>query len=51
MQKDIDFSSNKLNNPGFMSKAPAQQIENEKGKLKKAQEKMAKIEESISKLG
>lgn len=51
VQKDIDFSSNKLNNPGFMSKAPAQQIENEKGKLKKAQEKMAKIEESISKLG
>ncbi|MDE6593707.1 MAG: valine--tRNA ligase [Oscillospiraceae bacterium] len=51
VQKDIDFSSNKLNNPGFMAKAPEQQIENEKAKLQKAQEKMAKIEESIKRLG
>ncbi len=51
VQKDIDFSSNKLNNPGFMAKAPEQQIENEKAKLQKAREKMAKIEESIKRLG
>ena len=50
VQKDIDFSSNKLNNQGFVSKAPAQQVEAEKAKLAKAQEKMAKIEESIAAL-
>ena len=47
VQKDIDFSSGKLNNQGFTSKAPAQQIEAEKAKLAKAQEKMIKIEQSI----
>ena len=51
VQKDIDFSSGKLNNPGFTSKAPAQQIENEREKLAKALEKMKKIEESIAALG
>ena len=50
VQKDIDFSSNKLNNQGFVAKAPAQQVEAEKAKLAKAQEKMAKIEESIAAL-
>ncbi len=48
VQKDIDFSNGKLNNQGFISKAPEQQIEAEKAKLAKAQEKMAKIEQSIS---
>lgn len=48
VQKDIDFSSNKLNNQGFVAKAPAQQIEAEQAKLTKAQEKMAKIEQSIA---
>ncbi|MBQ4486005.1 MAG: valine--tRNA ligase, partial [Oscillospiraceae bacterium] len=51
VQKDIDFSGGKLNNPGFTSKAPAQQIENEREKLAKALEKMKKIEESIAALG
>jgi len=50
VQNDIDFSSGKLNNPGFMSKAPEKQIEAEKAKLAKAQEKMAKILESIDAL-
>ena len=50
VQKDIDFSSNKLNNQGFIAKAPAAQIENEKAKLAKAHEKMAKIEQSIAAL-
>ncbi|MDE6709617.1 MAG: valine--tRNA ligase, partial [Oscillospiraceae bacterium] len=50
VQKDIDFSSNKLNNQGFVAKAPAQQVEAEKAKLAKAQEKMAKIEQSIAAL-
>ncbi len=50
VQKDIDFSSGKLNNQGFLAKAPAQQVEAEKAKLAKAQEKMAKIEQSIAAL-
>ena len=48
VQKDIDFLGGKLNNPGFMAKAPAQQIEAEKAKLAKAMEKMQKIEQSIA---
>ena len=43
VQKDIDFLSKKLNNPGFLAKAPAQQIENERAKLAKAEEKMRKL--------
>ena len=50
VQKDLDFLNGKLNNPGFLSKAPAQQIENERAKLKKAEEKMQKIEQSIAAL-
>ena len=46
-EKDIEFLSSKLNNEGFISKAPAQLIEAQKQKLAKAQEKLAKIEESI----
>ena len=48
VQKDIDFLSGKLNNQGFVAKAPAQLIEAEKAKLAKAEEKMAKIEQSIA---
>ncbi len=47
VQKDIDFLSGKLNNQGFLSKAPAGQIENERAKLAKAEEKMRKILDSI----
>ncbi len=50
VQKDIDFLSKKLNNQGFIAKAPAQLIEAEKAKLSKAEEKMAKINESIAAL-
>ena len=50
VEKDLNFLNGKLNNQGFLSKAPAQQIENERAKLAKAQEKMAKIEESIAAL-
>ena len=47
VQKDIDFLSGKLNNQGFIAKAPAQLIEAEKAKLAKAEEKMVKIMQSI----
>lgn len=43
VQKDIDFLSRKLNNPGFLAKAPKEQIENERAKLEKAEEKMRKL--------
>ena len=49
-EKDIAFLSGKLSNQGFLSKAPAQQIENERAKLAKAEEKIAKINESIAAL-
>ena len=48
VQKDIDFSQGKLNNAGFMAKAPEKQVEAEKAKLAKALEKMEKIEQSIA---
>lgn len=50
VQKDIDFLSGKLNNQGFLAKAPEQLIAAQKEKLAKAQEKMAKIEESLAAL-
>ena len=50
VQKDIDFLSGKLNNHGFLAKAPEQLIAAQKEKLAKAQEKMAKIEESLAAL-
>ncbi len=50
IQKDIDFLSKKLSNQGFIAKAPAALIEVEKIKLAKAEEKMAKINESLDSL-
>ena len=48
--KDIEIISKKLNNEGFLAKAPAQLIETEKGKLARANEKLAKIEQSLAAL-
>ncbi|MGN0622560.1 MAG: valine--tRNA ligase [Oscillospiraceae bacterium] len=50
VQKDLDFLGGKLSNQGFLAKAPEKLIEAEKAKLAKAQEKMAKIEQSIAAL-
>ncbi|WP_124100808.1 valine--tRNA ligase [Ruminococcus sp. Marseille-P6503] len=50
VQKDLDFLNGKLNNQGFLAKAPEKLIEAERAKLARAQEKMAKIEKSISAL-
>ena len=47
VQKDIDFLSKKLNNAGFLAKAPEKLVEAEKAKLAKAQEKMNKILQSM----
>lgn len=50
VQKDLDFLNGKLNNQGFLAKAPEQLINAEKAKLAKAEEKMAKILQSIEAL-
>ena len=47
-KKDIEFVMKKLSNEGFVAKAPAKVIENEREKLAKAQEKLQKIEQSIA---
>lgn len=48
VQKDIDFLSGKLNNAGFLAKAPEKLVAAEKAKLAKAQEKMEKIIQSMN---
>lgn len=50
IQKDLDFLNGKLNNAGFVAKAPAKLIEEQKAKLEKAKEKMAKVEQSLEAL-
>ncbi len=49
-QEDIDFVSKKLNNEGFVAKAPAKLIEAEKAKLDGHLDRMKKIVESIEAL-
>lgn len=46
--KDIAFLSGKLSNEGFIAKAPEKLIAVEREKLVKAQERLAKIEQSIA---
>ena len=50
-QKDIDTLTAKLNNPGFLAKAPAAVVEADKEKLQKANERMGHIRDSIQALG
>ena len=40
--------SKKLDNPGFVSKAPAAVVEGERAKLQQQKERLARIEESIA---
>lgn len=49
IQKEIDFAANKLNNVGFMSKAPEKLKEEIRGKLEANEQKMAVILQSIAK--
>ena len=48
--KDIEIISKKLDNPGFLAKAPAALIESEREKLQRAKERLSKIEQSIAAL-
>ncbi len=49
-KKDLQFVENKLNNPGFVAKAPEKVIAQEREKQAKHLEKIAMLEESLEKL-
>lgn len=48
VEKEIGVLSKKLDNPGFVSKAPAAVVEGERAKLQQQKERLARIEESIA---
>ena len=50
-EKELGMFTNQLNNPKFVEKAPAKLVEETRAKLAAAQEKTAKIKESIAALG
>ena len=50
-EKDLEFFNKKLNNPGFLAKAPAAVVEKDKASAKKIEDKITLLKESISKLG
>ncbi len=50
VNKDLQFVSNKLNNPGFVAKAPEKVIAQEREKQAKYLEKKSMLEESLNKL-
>ncbi len=49
-KKDLEFVENKLNNPGFMSKAPEKVVAQQREAQAKHKAKIAMLEESILKL-
>ncbi len=49
-KKDLQFVENKLNNPGFMSKAPEAVVTQQREAQEKHKAKIAMLEESIQKL-
>lgn len=51
VQKDMQSLQGRLDNEGFIKKAPAQVVQEIRDKLAKAQEKSMRIEESIKALG
>ena len=50
-EKELGMFTNQLNNPKFVEKAPAKLVDETRAKLAAAQEKAAKIKESIAALG
>ncbi len=48
MEKEIARTSGKLNNQGFIAKAPEDVIEKEREKLKEFEEKMNSLNERIA---
>ena len=49
--KEIERSNGKLNNAGFIAKAPAALVEAEKAKIEKNTQMLASIEARIAELG
>ena len=49
-KKDLQFVENKLNNPGFVAKAPAAVVDGERAKLERYKSTKAGIEEAIAAL-
>ena len=50
-EKEIEQFGRQLANEGFVSKAPAKVVEDIRQKLARAQDKLARIDESIAALG
>ncbi|MFR3225777.1 MAG: hypothetical protein ACLTNY_02280 [Blautia massiliensis (ex Durand et al. 2017)] len=50
-EKETSMFQNQLNNPKFVEKAPAKLVEDTRAKLAAAEEKAAKIRQSIAALG
>ncbi len=50
-EKEIAAFTRQLDNPGFVNKAPAQVVEDIRRKLARAQDKLARIDESLAALG
>ncbi len=50
-QSDIDFINKKLDNPGFVAKAPQNVVDAQRDKLDKLVEKLKMLNESLAKLG
>jgi len=49
-EKDLEFFSRKLNNPGFMAKAPEAEVNKTKAQASKIEEKIKMLKESIENL-
>ena len=49
-EKDFEFFNRKLQNPGFMAKAPESEVEKTKASAAKVEEKIKMLKESIEKL-
>ena len=49
--KDLEFFERKLNNPGFVAKAPAAVVEKDRASAEKIKAQIALLDESIAKLG
>ena len=50
IERDIQRAEGKLNNQGFLAKAPAQLVEQEKAKLEVSRDKLAKLNARIDDL-
>ena len=49
--KDLEFINKKLNNPGFVSKAPEAVVQGQRDAAAKLQDKISMLDDSIAKLG